>query len=989
MATYPHLLQPLDLGFTTLPNRVLMGSMHVGLEEVKDGFKRMAAFYAERARGGVGLIVTGGIAPNDRGRPMPGGARLTTEAEAEKHKLVTAAVHQAGGKIAMQILHFGRYAYHENLVAPSALKAPINPMTPHALSTDEVHQTIDDFVRCAALAQSAGYDGVEIMGSEGYLLNEFIAARTNQRDDEWGGSYANRIKFPVEIVRRTREKVGKNFIIIYRLSMLDLVEGGSTLDEVIQLAQAVEAAGATIINTGIGWHEARIPTIATKVPRAAWAWVTQQLKGKVGIALVATNRINTPEVAEQLLADGFCDMVSMARPFLADPLFVQKAAEGRADEINTCIGCNQACLDHTFAGKVTSCLVNPRACHETLINLTPVASRDKIAVVGAGPAGLSFATAAAQCGFDVTLFDAAPEIGGQFNIAKQVPGKEEFYETLRYFGKQLELTGVTLKLNTKIGVMASEAWQSMATISIKDLVASGFKHVVLATGVTPRTPPIDGIDHAKVLGYLDVLRDKKPVGKTVALIGAGGIGFDTAEYLLHEGTSSSLDQAKFFAEWGVDTRYSTRGGLTPAHIEASPRKVYLLQRKTSKVGDGLGKTTGWIHRTSLKNRHVEMLAGVTYRKIDDAGLHITVNGEERTLPVDNVVICAGQEPQRELQAALQAAGLQVHLIGGADKADELDAKRAIKQGLELAVALASGPAPGADKSNQAVTAGQAKTSAGSAGENSATPYKTLSVSLQDHIATIKLNRPDKANAMNLAMWHEIRQAFKWVDATAEARVAILEGEGKLFTSGIDLQMMMGMGDQIQNDCEARTRENLRQVILDLQDSLTALERCRKPVLAAIHGACIGGGIDLICCADMRYCSGDATFRIKEIDIGMTADVGTLQRLPKLVGEGMARELAYTGRKFDAAEALQMKLVNRVFDSREALQAGVRELAASMAAKSPLSIRGVKEMITYARDHSVADGLNYVATWNAAMLLSNDLQEAMIANMGKRAPVFKD
>ncbi len=963
MVTYPHLLEPLDLGFTTLPNRVIMGSMHVGLEEAKDGFARMAAFYAERARGGVGLIVTGGIAPNDRGRPMPGGARLTTPEEAAKHKPVTDAVHQAGGKIAMQILHFGRYAYHDQLVAPSALQAPINPMKPKALSGEEVLQTIDDFVRCAALAQSAGYDGVEIMGSEGYLLNEFIAARTNQRDDEWGGSYANRIRFPVEIVRRTREKVGKNFIIIYRLSMLDLVEGGSTLNEVIELAQAIEAAGASIINTGIGWHEARIPTIATKVPRAAWAWVTQQLKGKVGIPLVATNRINTPEVAEQLLADGFCDLISMARPFLADPLFMQKAAQGRADEINTCIGCNQACLDHTFAGKVTSCLVNPRACHETLITITPAATRERIAVVGAGPAGLSFATTAAQRGFDVTLFDAASQIGGQFNIAKQVPGKEEFYETLRYFGKQIELTGVSLKLN--------------ARVSAQDLITAGFKHVVLATGVTPRTPPIDGVTHPKVLSYLDVLRDKMPVGKTVALIGAGGIGFDTAEFLLHEGTSPSLDQAKFFAEWGVDTRYSTRGGLAPARIEASPRKLYLLQRKASKVGESLGKTTGWIHRTSLKNRHVDMLAGVTYRKIDDAGLHISVNGEERTLAVDNVIICAGQEPQRELQAELQAAGVQVHLIGGADEATELDAKRAIKQGLELAAML--GAAPEIPATPNTFGAEKVKDS----------PFVTLTVSLVDHIATIRLNRPDKANAMNLAMWHEIRQAFKWVDATPQARVAILEGEGKLFTSGIDLQMMMGMGDQIQNDCEARTRENLRQVILDLQDTLTSLERCRKPVLAAIHGACIGGGIDLICCADMRYCSADASFSIKEIDIGMTADVGTLQRLPKLVGEGMARELAYTGRKFDAAEALQMKLVNRVFESREALQNGVRELAASIAAKSPLVVRGVKEMITYARDHSVADGLNYVATWNAAMLLSNDLQESMMANMGKRPPVFKD
>ncbi len=979
MTPYPHLLEPLNLGFTTLANRVIMGSMHVGLEEVKDGFSRMAAFYAERAKGGVGLIVTGGIAPNDRGRPMPGGARLTTEAEADKHRPVTAAVHQAGGKIAMQILHFGRYAYHENLVAPSALKAPINPMKPHALTTEEVYQTVDDFVRCAALAQSAGYDGVEIMGSEGYLLNEFIAARTNQRDDEWGGSYQNRIKFPLAIVRGVREKVGPNFIIIYRLSMLDLVEGGSTLDEVIELAQALEAAGVTILNTGIGWHEARIPTIATKVPRAAWAWVTKQLKGKVSVPLVATNRINMPEVAEQLLVDGFCDMVSMARPFLADPLFIQKAAAGKADEINTCIGCNQACLDHTFGGKTTSCLVNPRACHETLINLQPAARREKIAVVGAGPAGLSFATAAAQCGLEVTLFDASSEIGGQFNVAKQIPGKEEFFETLRYFGKQLALTGVTLKLNTRV--------------SAQDLVAGGYQQVVLATGVIPRTPPIEGINHPKVLGYLDVLRDKKPVGQTVALIGAGGIGFDTAEYLLHQGTSPSLDKAKFFAEWGVDTGYQARGGLTAAHIEASPRKVYLLQRKASKVGDGLGKTTGWIHRTSLKSRHVDMLSGVSYRRIDDAGLHITVDGQERTLVVDNVVICAGQEPQRELQAALQAAGLGVHLIGGADKAEELDAKRAIKQGLELAIALAAGPTSTLtttpEKSQTKLASSPDNERASSNQNNSDSGHTTLTVSLADHIATITLNRPDKSNAMNLAMWHELRQAFQWVSATPAARVAVLQGAGKLFTSGIDLQMMMGMGDQIQNDCEARMRENLRGVILDLQDTLTALERCRKPVLAAVHGACIGGGIDLICCADMRYCASDASFSIKEIDIGMTADVGTLQRLPKLVGEGITRELAYTGRRFDAAEALSMKLVNRVFDSREALEAGVREIATTIAAKSPLSIRGAKEMITYARDHSVADGLNYIATWNAAMLLSDDLQEAMMANMGKRVPVFKD
>ena len=673
MTAYHHMLQPLDLGFTTLKNRVLMGSMHVGLEEAKDGFARMAAFYAERAAGGVGLIVTGGIAPNDKGRPMPGGARMTTAEEAQKHTVVTKAVHDAGGKIAMQILHFGRYAYHPELVAPSALKAPINPFRPNPLSGDEVEQTIADYVNCAALAQSAGYDGVEIMGSEGYLINEFIAAQTNHRDDAWGGTYQNRIRFPVEIVRRTRERVGRHFIIIYRLSMLDLVEGGSTLDEVVHLARAVEAAGATIINTGIGWHEARIPTIATKVPRAAFAWVTQQLMGKVGIPLVATNRINTPEVAEQVLADGMADMVSMARPFLADPLFVQKAAQGKADQINTCIGCNQACLDHTFGGKITSCLVNPRACNETLMTMVPTNSRERVAVVGAGPAGLAFATTAAQRGFDVTLFDGACEIGGQFNIAKQVPGKEEFYETLRFFGRQIALTGVKLELNRRVGA--------------DDLVKAGFKHVVLATGVTPRMPEIDGIHHPKVVGYLDVLRDKCAVGKTVALIGAGGIGFDVAEYLLHAAESPSLNKAKFFAEWGVDTTYSARGGLAPAHIEKSPRKVYLLQRKASKVGDGLGKTTGWIHRTSLKNRQVEMVNNVTYRKVDDAGLHITVGDKDVTIPADTVVVCAGQDPQRELQAGLIAAGCTVHLIGGACKAMELDAKHAIKQGTELALSL--------------------------------------------------------------------------------------------------------------------------------------------------------------------------------------------------------------------------------------------------------------------------------------------------------------
>ncbi|MFF3405376.1 FAD-dependent oxidoreductase [Streptomyces sp. NPDC002742] len=671
MSRYPHLLNPLDLGFTTLPNRVLMGSMHVGLEEAERGFERMAEFYAARARGGVGLIVTGGIAPNDAGRPYEGGAKLTTEAEAGQHAEITAAVHREGGKIAMQILHFGRYAYHQDLVAPSALQAPISPFPPHELSDAEIEQTVDDYARAARLARQAGYDGVEIMGSEGYLINEFIALQTNRRDDRWGGSYENRMRFPVEIVRRVREAVGDDFIIIYRLSMLDLVPGGSSLDEVITLARAVEAAGATIINTGIGWHEARIPTIATSVPRGAYAWVTKKVMGSVSIPLVTTNRINTPEIAEQLLADGHADMVSLARPMLADPDFVAKAEAGRPEAINTCIGCNQACLDHTFSGKITSCLVNPRACHETELVLAPTRLRKTVAVVGAGPAGLACAVSSAERGHDVTLFDAAGDIGGQLNVARKVPGKQEFDETIRYFRTQLELHGVDVRLNTRATVETLEA----------------FDEVVVATGVSPRTPEIPGVDHPSVVGYLDVLRDGAPVGDRVAILGAGGIGFDVAEFITDGGDKASEDPQTYFRNWGVDMDYRAPGGLTAPERPAPPRTVHLLQRKASKVGAGLGKTTGWIHRTELKHRGVTMVPGVQYDRIDDAGLHVTVDGHSQVLEVDTIVLCTGQEPRRDLYDALRATGRGVHLIGGADVAAELDAKRAIKQGTELAAAL--------------------------------------------------------------------------------------------------------------------------------------------------------------------------------------------------------------------------------------------------------------------------------------------------------------
>ncbi|MEH6812717.1 MAG: NADPH-dependent 2,4-dienoyl-CoA reductase [Motiliproteus sp.] len=669
---YPHLMQPLDLGFTTLKNRVLMGSMHLGLEEAPNGFQRMAEFYAERARGGVGLIVTGGIGPNREGAVHAGAALMANSEDVANHRLVTDAVHGADGKICMQILHTGRYAYNPQPVAPSAIQAPINPFPPKELSDADIHQQIDDFVHCASLAKEAGYDGVEIMGSEGYLLNQFIVSRTNKREDEWGGDYPHRIRFPVEVVRRVREAVGEEFIIIYRLSMLDLVEGGSDLEEVICLGKEIEKAGASIMNTGVGWHEARIPTIATRVPRAAFTWVTAKIREHLDIPTITSNRINMPDVAETVLARGDADMVSMARPFLADSEFVLKAAEGRADEINTCIGCNQACLDHIFVGKLTSCLVNPRACHETELVITKTSARKKLAVVGAGPAGLAFATTAASRGHEVTLFDRSTEVGGQLNVAKRIPGKEEFYETIRYFKRQLELAGVNVELNTEA--------------SAELIQQRGFDEVIVATGIMPRSPAIEGVDHPKVLNYLDLMNGAE-VGKRVAVIGAGGIGFDMCEVLIHQGKSTSLDIAAFMSEWGVDMNLSARGGVEGMEPKFTPaaREVFLLQRKSSKVGAKLGKTTGWIHRTNLLKKGVRMMADCDYQRIDDQGLHLSVAGELQLLEVDNVVICAGQESRREL--CDQIKDIPVHVIGGADLATELDAKRAINQGTRLAAEI--------------------------------------------------------------------------------------------------------------------------------------------------------------------------------------------------------------------------------------------------------------------------------------------------------------
>lgn len=673
MSNFPHLFTPLDLGHTVLKNRILMGSMHTGLEEHPQGSQRLAHFYRLRAENGVSLIITGGIAPNPEGVLAPHGAILNHQDQLPFHQQITEAVHQADGKIALQILHAGRYAMHPALVAPSPIKSEIPPFPPRELNRDEIQKTIDDFVNTAKLAQQAGYDGVEVMGSEGYLINQFITSRTNHRTDEWGGSYQNRIRFPIEIVKRIRQTVGEKFIIIYRLSMLDLVEGGSTWDEIEQLAKEIENAGATMINTGIGWHEARVPTIATLVPRKAFSWVTEKLMGKVNIPLITTNRINDPFVAEQIIASGQADMVSMARPFLADEAFVSKAQEGRADEINTCIGCNQACLDQIFNGKLAGCLVNPQAVREMDYPNELADKPKKVAIVGAGPAGLSCAIYAAKRGHQVTLFERSNQIGGQFNLAKQIPGKEEFYETLRYFSRQLQLLNVDVRL------------EQLAQAN--DLIK--FDEVIIATGVVPRAIHLAGADHRKVMSYIDALKQPDSVGKNVAIIGAGGIGFDVAELLTQQGISSSLDDDKFNHEWNIDTSITTRGGVfsPKKQLEPTPRHLYLLQRKNSKVGAGLGKTTGWVHRLSLMKRGVEMFNGVEYMNVDDDGLHIRYQDENLCLAVDNIILCAGQEPYRPLKQELEEIGIHPYVIGGADVAAELDARRAIEQGMKVAYQL--------------------------------------------------------------------------------------------------------------------------------------------------------------------------------------------------------------------------------------------------------------------------------------------------------------
>ena len=667
---YPKLFAPLDLGHVTLPNRILMGSMHTGLEDKASDYDKLAAYFAERARGGVGLMVTGGIAPSIQGWLKPFGGRLTMPWHKPRHRKLTDAVHAEGGRICLQILHAGRYGYHPLSVAPSKIKSPITPFTPRALSSRGVERTIHDFVHCAKLAQDAGYDGVEVMGSEGYLINQFIAERTNHRNDAWGGDATRRMRFAIEIVRRTRAAVGRNFIIIYRLSMLDLVEGGQDWSEIVKLAKAIEAAGASIINTGIGWHEARVPTIVTSVPRAGFAWVTKKLKGEVAIPLIATNRINMPEVAERILADGEADMVSMARPLLADPAWANKAKAGRSERINTCIACNQACLDHVFQNKRASCLVNPRACHETELKIEPASVRKRIAVIGAGPAGMACASTLGERGHTVTLIDKANEIGGQFNYAKQIPGKEEFHETLRYFRHQLSDTGVDVQLGQ--------------TADAASLHAGGYDEVVIATGITPRTVSFPGSDDPRVLSYLDVLARHQSVGAKVAIIGAGGIGFDVAEFLVEHAPSPTTDVARWTREWGVDMQLAQRGGLQKPKPEAPARQIWLLQRSEGRPGRRLNKTTGWVHRATLKAKQVSMLGKVSYQRFDDQGLHITVDGAPQILPVDHVVVCAGQEPNRRLADELIAAGLKVHVIGGADVAAELDAKRAIAQGTRLA-----------------------------------------------------------------------------------------------------------------------------------------------------------------------------------------------------------------------------------------------------------------------------------------------------------------